>query len=101
MARAKKSMTVAKPEHAEPVHPMPFPGESPTVSLAMAAAQMYGLHEEDEKPTRSSAKRKTSATKKTARAGRKANKPARTAKSKKPARSTKGGGKGRRAAAHA
>ena len=29
---------------------MPFPGESPTVSLAMAAGQMYGLHDEEEMP---------------------------------------------------
>lgn len=31
---------------------MPFPGESPTVSLAMAAGQKYGLHPEEEKPTK-------------------------------------------------
>ena len=91
MAHAKKSMTVAKPEHAQPVQPMPFPGESPTVSLAMAAAQMYGLHENDEKPTRSGGKRKASAKKKPAHAGNKAKKATRTPKSKKPARSAKVG----------
>jgi hypothetical protein len=32
---------------------MPFPGESPTVSLALAAARQYGPHEEAEKPARS------------------------------------------------
>ena len=46
---------------------MPFPGESPTVSLAMAAGQKYGLKEkaQEQKPART-AKRK--ATKKKTRA---------------------------------
>ena len=35
---------------AKPVTSMPFPGESPTVSLAMAAGQMYGLP--DNEPAR-------------------------------------------------
>jgi hypothetical protein len=65
MARDKseKSTTGAKPEHAEPIKPMPFPGESPTVALAMAAGQMYGLHEEDQKPTRSQPKKRAAAKK--------------------------------------
>ena len=75
----------------EAVKPMPFPGESPTVSLALAAGQMYGLHEEDEKPTRSSPGRKATATKKPAGAARKAKQPTRSAKSKKPARTAKAG----------
>ena len=29
---------------------MPFPGESPTVSLAMAAGQKYGLNETEAEP---------------------------------------------------
>lgn len=33
---------------------MPFPGESPTVSLAVAAGQMYGLNETDEAPPKAS-----------------------------------------------
>ena len=31
---------------------MPFPGESPTVSLAMAAGQMYGLNEAAKTPAK-------------------------------------------------
>ena len=69
MARDKsEKSTEAKPERSEPIKPMPFPGESPTVSLAMAAAQMYGVHEEDEKPTRSAPKKRAAAKKKPARA---------------------------------
>jgi hypothetical protein len=45
-------------EPAPQVAPMPFPGESPTVSLALAAGQMYGPKPEDEKPARSRPKRK-------------------------------------------
>jgi len=37
--------------------PMPFPGESPTVSLAMAAGRMYAPKPEDEKPARAARKR--------------------------------------------
>ena len=33
-----------------PAPKMPFPGESPTVSLAMAAGQMYGLNDAEEAP---------------------------------------------------
>jgi hypothetical protein len=50
------------------IKPMPFPGESPTVALAMAAGQKYGLHEEKEKPARARPKRKAGATKKKASA---------------------------------
>jgi hypothetical protein len=54
MAATKRS----SPQH---ITPMPFPGESPTISLALAAAQKYGLHaEESAKPARSpKAKAKT------------------------------------------
>ena len=31
---------------AKQINPMPFPGESPTVALAMAAADKFGFHEE-------------------------------------------------------
>ena len=56
------------------IKPMPFPGESPTVALAMAAGQKYGLHEEPEKPAKASPKRRTPTKKKAA-----AKKPARSA----------------------
>lgn len=45
MALHKRSSTPAK---------LPFPGESPTVSLARAAGQMYGLNEVEETPAKSS-----------------------------------------------
>ena len=67
------------------VTPMPFPGESPTVALALAAGQKYGLHEEDEKPAKK-ARPKRAAAKKKAPAKRKS--PARSAKKKAPARGT-------------
>ena len=67
----------------EPVKPLPFPGESPTVALALAAGQKYGLPPEDEKPARARPKRRA-ATKKTT--ARKAAKPVRkTAPRRKPA----------------
>jgi len=74
MAREKsdRPSKMAHPERAPQITPMPFPGESPTVSLALAAARMYGLPPEDEKPTRSSSKRRTSAAKKPARVAGKA-----------------------------
>ena len=46
--------------------PMPFPGESPTVSLAMAAGQKYAPPAEEAKPARASANRHTTAKKKSA-----------------------------------
>jgi hypothetical protein len=61
--------------------PMPFPGESPTVALAMAAGQKYGLHEAQEKPARARPKRKAAA--------KKSAQPARKAKAAKPARAKK------------
>jgi hypothetical protein len=61
-----------------PIKPMPFPGESPTVALAMAAGQKYGLHEEPEKPKKASPKRRAATRKKAA-----AKKPARSAGKKK------------------
>jgi colicin import membrane protein len=77
MARDKteQSTTEAKPERTEPIKPMPFPGESPTVALAMAAGQMYGLHEEDEKPAKSAPKKRATAKKKAARPTKKATTP--------------------------
>lgn len=62
---------------------MPFPGESPTISLAMAAGEKFGFHEEADKPKKSAkrAKPKKSAARKSAspsrggaRAGTKAKK---------------------------
>ena len=75
MARAKTGST---PD----ITPMPFPGESPTVALAMAAGRKYGLNAGEEKPARAKPKRKA------------ASKKARPAKSKsraKPARKTAAG----------
>ena len=53
------------------VQPMPFPGESPTVSLALAAGRMYAPKPEDEKPKRAAPKRRKAATKKSTKATRK------------------------------
>ena len=51
MARAKTGST-------QDITPMPFPGESPTVALALAAGRKYGLSDEEkETPRRSGAKR--------------------------------------------
>lgn len=83
-----------KPEQAPQITPMPFPGESPTVALAMAAGEKFGYHEE-EKPVKAKAapKRKAAAKKKVAKPARKAKaaKPAKPkAKATKPARAKKG-----------
>ena len=45
------------------IAPGPFPGESPTISLAMAAGQKYGLQPDEEKPKakKASPKRKAKA----------------------------------------
>lgn len=56
---------------------LPFPGESPTVSLAMAAGRMYAPKPEEAKPARSRPRR---ATKKSA---------ARPARARKPLKKTK------------
>jgi hypothetical protein len=67
------------------VHPMPFPGESPTISLALAAGRTFGLQPEEKKPSRSAPKRKASA-KKSTKAGKSAKATrASSTKSKKPA----------------
>ena len=87
-------MANAKPA---PIKPMPFPGESPTVALALAAGQQYGLHEEDEKPAKSRPRRKAAAKKKAAKASpkrkptakKKAAKPARKPTAAKPVRAKK------------
>lgn len=48
----------------EAIKPLPFPGESPTVALAMAAADRYGMHPEQPKPARAKPKRRTAVKKK-------------------------------------
>ncbi len=64
-----------------PMKPQPFPGESPTVALAMAAGEKYGLHPEEKEKS----KRKAKAT---AKPARKANANASPRKAaKKPQRS--------------
>ena len=47
---------------------MPFPGESPTVSLALAAGRKYGLKDEKEKPRRATKRRTATKNKGRARA---------------------------------
>ena len=42
------------------VKPMPFPGESPTVALAMTAGEKFGFHEA-KKPARAKPRRKAAA----------------------------------------
>ena len=63
--------------------PMPFPGESPTVSLAMAAGRMYAPKPEEAKPARSKPRRST---KKSAARPVKAKKTAKKAKARSRAR---------------
>jgi hypothetical protein len=70
-------------DKSTPIKPMPFPGESPTVALAMAAGQKYGLHDEPEKPKKASPKRRATTTKKAAAKKAAAKKPARSARKKK------------------
>ena len=67
---------VAEPEHVPQVKALPFPGESPTVSLAMAAARKYGIPDEAEKPTEAAPKRRAATKKKRAKARGKARTPA-------------------------
>ena len=50
-----------------PIKPLPFPGESPTVALAMAAGDKFGFHEKAAKPARAKRKDAAPARKKTAR----------------------------------
>ena len=72
--KSTKAAKAAKPEPAPQITPMPFPGESPTVSLAMAAGRMYGLQPEEEKPAKPKRRTKAKA------AGKKAaSKPTRSA----------------------
>lgn len=85
MAMQKRS-TPQKAESAPQITPMPFPGESPTVTLAMAAGEKFGYHEEA-KPARAKPKRKAAAKSK---ATTKSAKPSRKAKATKPARAKKG-----------
>ena len=90
MAVEKRS-NPQKAESAPQITPMPFPGESPTVALAMAAGEKFGYHEEA-KPSRASPKRKAASKRKAAKPAKKAKavKPARKAKAAKPARAKKG-----------
>ena len=90
MATAKQGTPRKSPEQPiSQVRPMPFPGESPTVSLALAAGQKYGLHEEEEKPApsrkaRSRPKRKAGAP------GAKKAAPKKTASKKAPRKKARG-----------
>ena len=77
---------MANPQKQPAIKPMPFPGESPTVALAMVAGQQYGLHEEEQDQARP--KRKASSRKHLTKAKRKAT-PAKKAPSKKPATTRK------------
>ena len=75
MAQQKRSTPrkAAEPVHAPEVKALPFPGESPTVSLALAAARMYGLPPEDEaKPAEAAPRHRGATKKKPAKAGGKA-----------------------------
>jgi hypothetical protein len=65
----------------EVVKPMPFPGESPTVALALAAGEKYGVHPEEEEPKRAAPKRRAAAKKKAA--------PKKAAKRAAPKKATK------------
>ena len=88
----RKNDRSTKAEAAEPapqITPMPFPGESPTVALAMAAGDKFGYHEEA-KPSKAKTAKAKSAPKRKAAAKKKAAKPARKAKATKPARAKKG-----------
>ena len=69
----EEEITMAN-SRTEAAKPMPFPGESPTVSLAMAAGRMYAPKPEDEKPKRAAPKRRKAATKRTAKSARTAGK---------------------------
>lgn len=73
MAQQKRTTPrkAAEPDRAPEVKAMPFPGESPTVSLAMAAARMYGIPDEEKKPE-AAPKRQGATKKKPAKAGGKA-----------------------------
>jgi len=55
-----------------PMKPQPFPGESPTVALAMAAGQQYGLQPEEEAPKRTAKAKPARKAKAKARPARKA-----------------------------
>ena len=74
MAQQKRTTPrkAEEPGRAPPVKALPFPGESPTVSLAMAAARMYGMPEEGKKPADAAPKRRGATKRKPAKAGGKA-----------------------------
>ena len=48
------------------IKPLPFPGESPTVALAMAAGEKYAPHPEEEKRARAAPKRRAASKQKAA-----------------------------------
>lgn len=70
-----------------PMKPQPFPGESPTVALALAAGEQYGLHPEEEAPKRTS---KAKPARKARAKSRAAAKPARKSTAKTKAAPRKG-----------
>jgi len=74
MAQQKRTTPrkAAEADRAPEVKALPFPGESPTVSLAMAAARMYGIPDEEKKPAESASKRRSATKRKPAKAGGKA-----------------------------
>lgn len=89
MAQQQKRNAPRKADRTEPVpqvKPMPFPGESPTVSLAMAAARMYGMHEEEAKPAKPQARKRAAAKKKPAAKAA----PKRRTAAKRPSRGASG-----------
>ena len=51
----------------DPAPKMPFPGESPTISLALAAAKKYGLAAEEEKAPAKAGKKATAKPKRKAK----------------------------------
>ncbi len=74
MAQQKRTTPrkAAEPERVPDVKALPFPGESPTVSLAMAAARMYGLPEQEQESAKAAPKRRGATKKKPAKSGGKA-----------------------------
>jgi hypothetical protein len=96
MATPKRS--TSKAEGSPQITPMPFPGESPTVSLALAAGRMYGLNDDEDqgetsrgsRPKRkASGQRKAAAPRKKAASGKKAASRKKATSGKKPATSAK------------
>jgi hypothetical protein len=57
-------------EKTASIKPLPFPGESRTVSLAMAAGEKFGFHEEAAKAAGAKPKRRSSPKKPASKAKR-------------------------------